>query len=250
MAEITFPEDIETYKGQVRFTLVDNEDQVITGRQVNLFLPTGLQYSDKVEYENADLGGVGAVMAGGAGNTMGGAPSEAMGSEDVRKSIMASIASKLGDTTGQIGRARTKTAPNPNTRALFKQVHLRSFSFQFKLIPTTETEANKITNIVKLFRIELYPDEIPYTVPVTGSIISVGYNFPNRFKIEQFYDNRLNIHAQKIKPAYLDSFTTNYNTTTQAYFQGENGAYFSEVDIAMTFTESKTLSRISIGEGF
>ena len=134
MAEITFPEDIETYKGQVRFTLVDNEDQVITGRQVNLFLPTGLQYSDKVEYENADLGGVGAVMAGGAGNTMGGAPSEAMGSEDVRKSIMASIASKLGDTTGQIGRARTKTAPNPNTCALFKQVHLRSFSFQFKVV--------------------------------------------------------------------------------------------------------------------
>ena len=250
MAEITFPEDVETYKGQIRFTLV-NQDGGLAGQQVNLFLPQGFQYMDKVEYENADLGSIGAAMAGGSGNSMNGTPSETLGSEDVRKSIMSSIASKLGGQTGgEIGRARTRTAPNPNTRALFKQVNLRSFSFQFKLIPTTELEAKRITDIVKLFRTELYPEEIPYTVPGSGEVLSIGYKFPNRFTIEQFYGDTLNKQAQKIKPAYLDSFTTNYNPTTQTSLTGRDGTYFSEVDIAMTFMESKTLSRRHIGEGF
>jgi hypothetical protein len=55
----------------------------------------------------------------------------------------------------------------------------------------------------------------------------------------------------KIAPAYIDSFTTNYNSGSQTFLKGEDGtAYFSETDINFSLTESTALSRESIKEGF
>ncbi len=246
MPTITFPQDTLSYKGQLRFTLVDENDNAL-GSQVNLYLPQGVQYADKVEYENAELGALGAAGVDFTDETLA-LPSESLKNKEVQNSVISSVTAKLSETAGQVARARTRTSPNPNTRALFKQVGLRSFAFQFKLIPVNEDEANLIASLIKLFRTELYPEEIPFDV---GDLsLKLGYKFPNRFKIEQIYDGALST-AQKIEPAYLDSFTTNYNTTAQSFFKGKDGKpYHSEIDIAMTFIESKTLNRESIGKGY
>ena len=246
MPTITFPQDTLSYKGQLRFTLVDENDNAL-GSQVNLYLPQGVQYADKVEYENAELGALGAAGVDFTDETLA-LPSESLKNKDVQQTVISSVTAKLNETAGQVARARTRTSPNPNTRALFKQVGLRSFAFQFKLIPVNEDEANLIASLIKLFRTELYPEEIPFDV---GDLsLKLGYRFPNRFKIEQIYDGALST-AQKIEPAYLDSFTTNYNTTAQSFFKGKDGKpYHSEIDIAMTFIESKTLNRESIGKGY
>lgn len=257
MATYTFPQDRESYKGQIRFTLVDHDDSPgsdgapnakFSAQQINLYLPQGVQYADKVEYENADLGAVGAAVADGQAPDTFSLPSEQLGDKGIQGMLVNSIVGTFSEKAGQVQRARSKVAPNPNTRALFKQVGLRTFSFQFKLVPVNEQEARTIENIIKVFRTELYPSMI--MAEGLGIDAALGYNFPDRFKIEQFYGDA-STRAQKIAPAYLDSFTTNYNTTNQTFFRGETGAhYFSEVDIAMTFTESKTLSRKDIGQGF
>ena len=246
MPTITFPQDTLSYKGQLRFTLVDENDNSL-GSQVNLYLPQGVQYADKVEYENAELGALGAAGVDFNDETLA-LPSESLKNKEVQQTVISSVTAKLSETAGQVARARTRKTPNPNTRALFKQVGLRSFAFQFKLIPVNEDEANLIASLIKLFRTELYPEEIPFDV---GDLsLKLGYRFPNRFKIEQIYDGALST-AQKIEPAYLDSFTTNYNTTAQSFFKGKDGKpYHSEIDIAMTFIESKTLNRESIGKGY
>ena len=246
MPTITFPQDTLSYKGQLRFTLVDEFDNAL-GSQVNLYLPQGVQYADKVEYENAELGALGAAGVDFNDETLA-LPSESLKNKDVQQTVISSVTAKLSDIAGQVARARTRKTPNPNTRALFKQVGLRSFAFQFKLIPVNEDEANLIASLIKLFRTELYPEEIPFDVGELS--LKLGYKFPNRFKIEQIYDGALST-AQKIEPAYLDSFTTNYNTTAQSFFKGKDGKpYHSEIDIAMTFIESKTLNRESIGKGY
>ena len=256
MASITFPRNTESYKGQIRFTLVDADESpgnetstaVFKPQTINLYLPQGVQYADKVEYENADLGAVGGAIADGQAPSDFSLPSEQLGDKGIQGLLVNSIVSKASDTAGAASRARNKVAPNPNTRALFKQVSLRAFAFQFKLIPVDEQEANDIEKMIKIFRSELYPSLIP--AEGLGIDLSLGYNFPFRFKIEQFYGN-MALPAQKIAPAYLDSFTTNYNTTNQTFFRGSDGRHhFSEIDIAMTFTESKPLSRKDIGKGF
>jgi|TARA_B110000858_G_scaffold114795_1_gene131196 hypothetical protein len=256
MASHTFPRNTESYKGQIRFTLVDanggpgNETSTakFKPQTINLYLPQGVQYADKVEYENADLGAIGGAFADGQVAEDFSIPSEQLSDKGIQGLLVNSIVSVAAPTAAAASRARNKVAPNPNTRALFKQVSLRAFAFQFKLIPVDEQEANTITEIIKVFRTELYPSMI--SVEAAGASLAAGYNFPFRFKIEQFYGG-MRLPAQEIAPAYLDSFTTNYNTTNQTFFRGSNGRHhFSEIDIAMTFTESKPLSRKDIGKGF
>ena len=76
---LVFPENRESYKAFIRFTLVDDQQKEISfdedasaigsdtasasESQIELYLPQGIQVSDKVEYENAGLG-FGAALAG------------------------------------------------------------------------------------------------------------------------------------------------------------------------------------------
>lgn len=246
---LVFPEDKRSYQGSLRFTLVGPDNQPVKDRenQVELYLPQGLQISDKVEYENSDLGLIGNAIAGGGSGGQGVPISEVFSDDDAKKSLIDGLVAKVGAKAGDAFRARNKTAPNPNTRALFKQVSLRTFQFSFKLIPVNETEANNIVEIIKFFRTELYPEDIKETIE--GVELSIAYKFPDRIKVEMSHDSQ--IIGPKIAPAYIDSFTTNYNSGSQTFLKGKDGkAYFSETDINFSLTESTALTRSAIKDGF
>jgi len=246
---LVFPEDKRSYQGSLRFTLVGPDNQPVKDRpnQVELYLPQGLQISDKVEYENSDLGLLGGAIEG-AGKGEGGVPiSEIFSDDEAKKNLIDGLVAKVGAKAGDAFRARNKTAPNPNTRALFKQVSLRTFQFSFKLVPVNEREAKNISEIIKFFRTELYPEDIKETVQ--GTELAIAYKFPDRIQVEMSHDKQ--IVGPKIAPAYIDSFTTNYNSGSQTFLKGEDGtAYFSETDINFSLTESTALSREAIKEGF
>jgi hypothetical protein len=245
---LQFPIDARSYEGSMRFTLVNNDGAPISNSQVELYLPQGIQIADKVEYENSDLGAVGGAIANGGGGGEGTPISEAMNDPELKKSLVDGLVAKVGAKAGDAFRARNKLSPNPNTRALFKQVSLRSFQFSFKMIPTSEEEAKNIEEIIKFFRTELYPEDI--VTEVGGISTSLAYKFPNRFKAEMTYAG--SVVGPKIAPAYLDSFTTNYNGTSATFIKkGDGRAYFSEIDINFSLTESTALSRKSIeSEGY
>ena len=244
---IVFPRNNQTsYLGKIRFTLVDENEQAVKNgtRQVELYLPQGIQFADKMEYENAAMGALGAAAVDAEGGSP--LPSEGLSSEDVQKRFVGDLVSKFSDKAGNIAALRNRQTPNPNTRALFKQVTPRNFAFNFKLIPTTEDESNDITEIVKFFRTEMYPETFGLTT-AGGTKVDLGYKFPNRFTVEMIYDQQT--IGPKIAPAYIDSFLTNFNATSQTFFKGDK-AYFSEVDIALTLMESKALTRADILKGF
>jgi hypothetical protein len=148
----------------------------------------------------------------------------------------------MSDRAGAAVRARNKAAPNPNTRALFKQVNLRSFQFTFKLIPENITDAENIPEIIKFFREEMYPEDV-----AIGGLIA-GYKFPKKFAITMTHPGTT---FPKIADCFLESFMTNYNPTNGAFLStdGSTGKP-AEVDISMTFTEARTLSKKDIRDGF
>ena len=71
---------------------------------------------------------------------------------------------------------------NPNVRALFRGVALREFTFQFKMIAESASEAEVIRQIVKHFRKEMYPDAFSANL-ADGVSADLGFKFPNVFKI-------------------------------------------------------------------
>jgi hypothetical protein len=240
-----FPLNETDYLGTVRFT----PEEESGGEQIELYMPTSLQFGDKVEYENVGIGALGAATSDTVGRTGDTTKlqsyADAMGGDnatDVMKLGVSQLVSTFSDKAGAVARDATRVAPNPNTRAIFKQVSLRQFQMTFKLIPNSEQEAREIGSIIREFRTNMYPEEIE------GNF---GYRFPTRYKIEAMY-NGFVLQNILTEPCYLESVMTNYNPSSHAFMKSGSGSqgFFSEIDLSLTFIEGKTLNRKSIQAGF
>jgi hypothetical protein len=230
--------------------------EVRTGNMCSLYLPQSIQIQDGVQIENMDLGVFGSSLE--AGMRAGTSPVEAMvnatgatfGSigdffrgnltQDAARAAAARLSGMASDgaLSGAV-RSALQTTPAPNTRAIFKSVNIREFSFQFTLLPKSLREAQEIEAIIKFFRTELYPETIK------AASIPVAYKFPNKFAISIEYDGQE--VATKILKSYLRNFQTNYNPNSMAFFES---GHFQEISIAMSFVESRTLDKDDIDGGF
>jgi hypothetical protein len=231
-----------------------------TGDRVVLYLPQTIQIQDAVTYENLSLGMMGAgveagVKGGGSvvGSTVDAAGAgvssfiSAMGGGTALEGPLARLAMTQaanlgGDQIGGAVRGLTRTAVNPNARTLFRDVPIRSIPFSFRMVATSQKEAEEIKKIVKFFRTEMYPEEI--TTQLAGQDLSIGYKFPNPFKIKMQYNKKQ--VANQFLDCYLQAFSATYNQNGPVMHSDGN---FVEVDISMTFIETRALSRKKIEEG-
>lgn len=234
--------------------IIKERPLISMGRQVSLYLPAGLQYRDNVTYENFDLGGAGAgaeaALQGGSGAISGlieggmstlSAGLKGSANKDLAKLGAVKLAMKGPDEVAGAFRSAGGVTTNPNTRVLFKSVGLREFSFAFKFLATSAREAEEIKEIIKLFRTELYPDTI--NIPVGTSEISIGYRFPNKFQITVEYDG--DEIATRIKPCFLRDVSVTYNNTSMSMHEDGN---FTEIEMSLSFQETRTLSRKDVEE--
>ena len=231
-------------------------------RKATLYLPQAIQIVDGAAYDNIDLGIMGSAVESGmaAGASLG--ASLADGAVNGVQSIVQALTGggALSGPTGRLAvtraanllpseaargavRSGTRVAVNPNTRALFKSVPLREFTFTFKMIPTSRQETQQIKDIIKFFRSELYPEV--FEIGTTG--IPGGYKFPNVFEIAMYYRDPNNGLATKLLPSYLRNFSATYNSSGMGFLEGGD---FTEVDISMTFIESSTLHKKLVEEGY
>ena len=226
------------------------------GLKVSIYLPMALNFRDNVSYENTDLGMLGAAAEGGlsqGGGTMDMLKGVVEGTGGTLASVFeggsdlgALAALQLNVTNKVLGegvKAAAKQAAgvtlNPNTRSLFKSVAIREFAFQFKFIAKSKKEADEVRKIVKFFRTELYPEAI--TVDVANTKVAIGYKFPKKFILTPMYNNQP-IKDTKILPCYLRDVSVVYNPTNQAMHGGDD-PHFTEIDMSLAFTETRTLTR-------
>ena len=224
------------------------------GKKVKMYLPQAIPFRDTASYDNADLGMAGGIvdaagaagsnlisgLAEGVGRTLGSAFTQGAGSQVGRLALTKLSVSKYlgGEGTQLAVKQAAGVTTNPNTRSLFKSVALREFAFQFKFLPLSEQEHDHVINIINFFRQELYPEDI--TVDVGSAKASVGFRFPNRFGIKILYNDVENKNTPRILPCYLRDVTTTFNPSNQAMHADGR---FSEIDMSLAFTETRTLSK-------
>jgi len=233
---------------------------------VTLPLMPNLNFSDNAVYQSVDLGVVaGSVesLVGGSGVSLDdgklGKAATALAAQKLSTLIGPAIgaaAGALGGTAGslvgavagsgatdQISNAlqnATRIAVAPNERQLFQRVNLRKFSFNFRMVAMSESEAKEIKQIVKFFRSEMYPEKIT----ITESGLPLAYTYPNVFEIK--IKNRSgNNPAFNIQRCYLESVNTTFNTTGNGMYQGD---YFIEVNVQLNFTEVAALDKLKISK--
>ena len=251
---LQFPEDLSRWPGYVRFTPVD-KNNVPLSQQVELPLPSGLQFADGMSYENADLGTLGlllekAVSEEGLDAVLKRYSNE-LGDENATKNGFQQLAKDIGVKSGgnQVRNLQGRT-PNPNTTLLFKQPNLRTFQFQFKLIPSYTGEVRTIEEIIQNFRTHMYPQ---FDSIEEGD--DLFYEFPHKFQIQMWLGNGRTITAKPIKPkidyCYLTAMNTVFNSSTNAVMsrRGSNLS-FAETDISLTFMEAKALNAMKIRLGY
>ena len=232
-------------------------DVKIKGGSVKLFLPTALTFNDGLNYDTPNLGATGAMAFGAVS-----AGDDALksGVEAFGKGITSLLDTISGNASGadltSLGAIRlaNKASPeiaegisiagavtmNPNTRAAFKGVSIREFSFTFKFIPKSKEESKVVGDIIKRFRIAAYPESI------NAGGIDYGFKFPDLFDIAIKYktaDGKDVTVGQKFQKCFLKGISTTYNPSTMTFHK--DGAP-AEIDLTLNFVEEKTLDRAAI----
>lgn len=228
---------------------------------IKIYLPQGFATNDALQYSNADLGMTGAAAfnafnnGAGFGEAIGemfktgfGSLTDATGSgKDLAaltisrnaKGIMGKL---MPDELSLPLQMASAVTVNPNTRAMFKGVGLRTFQFQFKFLPVSEVEAQEVEKIIKRFRLHAYPESIP------AGAISAGYKYPHLFNITLTANGKP--IGTKIKTCVLESISTSYNASSMAWHDGSDKSYASEYDLTLSFREEVALNAQDIEAGF
>ena len=240
----------------------------VPNTRVSLYLPMALNFRDNVAYENLDLGISGSFVEAGARSSglkgkervdgltsmiediTGGVANtfdEVMtgGNKDLGAlaATYVNVITKFPGMEGVEGAVKQNVGVtiNPNTRSLFKNVAIREFAFQFKFIAKSQREADEVRNIVKFFRTELYPEALLVQNPDSKFSVAIGYKFPKKFIITPMYNNSP-IPDTKILPCFLRDVSVVYNPSGQSMHGGDN-PHFTEIDMSLAFTETRTLTR-------
>ena len=224
---------------------------------VQLYMPPSLQVNDDIAYSQVDLGSGGLVATAALNNSASivGALSKGLfeGVENIfnlaRGSLNAEAAqvaaTRIQQKIPSAGlRAASATAMqvglNPGSRNLFEKPNMRQFTFTFRMIATSASEAKQIEEIVKHFRTYMYPE----TINIRN--VPIGYKFPPLFKIDFEYRGA-NLKVPSILYSYLKSAQVVYNSQTGTFH--EDGQP-TEVDLTLIFLEYRALSRDDIKGGY
>jgi len=122
------------------------------------------------------------------------------GNNQYKQAIGLYLAEQAVGSQGLLSRA-TGTVLNPNMELLFQGPDLRSFAFQFKLSPRSDTEAKKVKQIIRFFKQAM-------SVKTTAS--SVFLKSPHVFDIRYLSNNEDHKSLNRIKTCALISCDVDY----------------------------------------
>jgi hypothetical protein len=265
--------DIAKYQNIIKFTALKRDEKSRTEKfqaspefvasslgSVSLYMPAGLQVNDNLSYDNVDTGLGGMAVnsyqnSASAGQFLKQVASDLPEVGDRYVSQMLATASQekglVGGAAGQLLINRGEVV-NPHTQMLFRSPALRQFNFSFKLMPRTRAEAKEIISIIRFFREAAYPSlsngtESSETEGKNKSLDMATYQFPDVFDIQYLTNNKVNKNLIKYGRAYITAVSVNYNQTSPTFL--EDGMP-SEIDLSLTFQETKALSRQEIAKGY
>lgn len=226
-----------------------------SGGSITLPAPTNIEFRDSGQYNQTSLGALGKQVSSLADKLNAGFETDA--------SLMKTLAGQNTDVKGTIS-AITKeifgggmaagadaannvlqsnnlfkaasigaeTIFNPNMVTEYTGQEIRVFTFAFKLMPRSKSEANIITSMISSFRKGAYPQ-------VREATLNLLY-YPPKWKITLNASGNL----PKFGPCYLQTVTTAFNNGNNTWSKDK---FPMETDIGLTFIETKahTLDNIN-----
>lgn len=218
-----------------------------TGNTIALYMPPAIQINDSMVYETVDTKGLAeiATMAVNSGQSFTDFMSSFLqnGAADiVSRHLLSKHAKSGGLASGMAANALIASGKvaNPSTKLLFRSPSLRQFQLDFRMLPTSQKEANEIRNIVSMFRQAAYP-----VLDLNAG--NALYNVPNLFNIKFGFkrnDGNVNPYMIHFKRCYLSQITTTYNGSGVSAFFKDGSPI--ETNLTLTFQETEMNSAFDI----
>lgn len=197
-----------------------------------------------ITYEGTELGSLVGYLAGGS------SAADLLQGQQTRELIMtaaltaASLPGAVADLFGAKAdfnaalQAGTAQAPNPFREQIFRNVQNREFTFKYKFLPRSASEAQAVRNIIKEFKLNMHP-EIS-----TGGLF---YVYPSTFDIAYYFNGTENSNINKISTCVLEDLAVDYGGQG---FNTFNDGMPTEVNLSLKFRELEVLTRERIEKGY
>lgn len=224
---ITFPSNLRTLADKshsyITFEIIDQ--QAPDFKKIHLYAPTGFNTADAASFGNVNLGEINALNKFASGGQDGFNQDEALVAG-------LKVIEKLGADAnkGALAAQQKGIAFNPATALAFETMQLRTFNFEFKLVPESAEESETARRIENLFRKYMYPKK-------SGAFT---LKYPPKFRIKFMHGEQENKYMPMIHDSYLVALDATANPEGHATFS--NGAP-TAVDIKLTFQESRMLTQ-------
>ena len=161
---IRFPETLSGRVDQghphVRFSIASRNG--LENKFIHLFVPNGFTVPDGAGYNQFQLGAIGGTISAAGGDQALSIGDSSVTSADFAATglnLIKKSANQLVGQGGAVAALRSGIASNPYTSLTFEGTIVRSYTFEFKLMPSSEQESRTMKEIEQTFREYMYPEE-------------------------------------------------------------------------------------------
>jgi hypothetical protein len=248
----SFPADLK-YMAVFKFQAYDRVNVGVEAKKLDtaiimLPMPANLAETFSAEYETPALGPVVGGLADAGVNALRsafgtGGPPTSQNEQTLMGNVKAGAAygalnlvknnlGKNGESAAAAVQKATGLAPNPHLATIFKQVNLRSHSFEYTLTAASYAEMQNIKKIIRLLRERMLPG--------IGVGQDVLLTFPDTCDISFLPSENTPF---KIKRSVLADLTVNYAPQGPAFFRSGDPV---AINISMTFKEIDAYTRLDL----
>jgi len=219
---------------------------------VCLYMPATVGVTQTADYSEPDIGGFAKILAGFSGEFMkSGSFSDSFGAikGDVKTSLAEAsktVFDGIAPGAKAIAEIQSGKVFSNRMEMVFKGVPRRTFSFQFTMMPKSESEAKSIREICQMFRF--------YMAPSFEGEVNTSRTFivPATFDIEyRLIGGGENSFLNKISTSVLTSCEITYGGERTTFFRPtDGGAPPVQTNITLNFKELEIITRERIGAGY
>ena len=223
---------------------------------ITMFMPPNIKTLYKANYIDTSIGSGTKLLVEGYKDLM----SEAPGAVDAFRKNAGELAGSLGIQAGLqiaagipvLGGVKEAVEMqkgqiiSDRMELAFKGIDKRRFSYEFKMIPRSEKEADEIREIIQMFKNHMLPS-MSETAHSYGRVMNV----PSTFDIEYMYQNAKNNYLNHISTCFLESMDVSYGGTRfTAHDASRFGSAPVETTITLQFNEIELITREKSADGF
>ena len=238
----------------IRFTCFERDEDILQRRTCYFPCPANIAFADNANLGTIDLGMFGAGIDQVMNQTGGtGSANQSMGQFDKPVSTGAALAKTFGKGLSAVGvgegllnnvKFGLRTVENPYQNTSYNGAGVRTFTFNFKMVAETENDAIEIKKIHEFFRTNMYAGRLGGREASSSAFLK----YPSVWEVDfltgiSSEGITVNKYLPAIYSSYLQNFNATFNTTAPTWYK--DGAPL-EVDISMTYQESRALERNDI----